>query len=63
MNDRSAPYAVRVQAATEILNRGLGTLVEPQSVGFYTLAREAAGGTKVSVARWWQAPYPRGIFG
>lgn len=30
MEDRSAPYQARVAAATEILNRGLGKLVEPQ---------------------------------
>ncbi len=30
MEDRSAPHAARVSAATEIMNRGLGRLVDPQ---------------------------------
>ncbi len=30
MEDRSAPHQARVAAATEILNRGLGKLTEPQ---------------------------------
>lgn len=30
MEDRSAPHRARVAAATEILNRGLGRLVEPE---------------------------------
>lgn len=33
MQDRSAPQAARVAAATEILNRGLGALVDPTQFG------------------------------
>jgi len=31
--DRAAPAAARVQAATELLNRGFGRLLEPQKFG------------------------------